>query len=184
MSGCGDGAGPEPSASTSSGSSPATTSATPSETPSETVTAGPSPTPTVPVLPEAAKTGDAPGAEAFVRYWFVLANYGIGSGDTAPMLAASDPICEVCRELSADLAGIYQPGGHVEGNQFAVEAVIAPTPNPDGIVATTVTFSHASGTEVHSDGTETQVAAVSEQTLGAVVGYRDGAWAFMGLGTL
>lgn len=192
VSGCSDGGGPEPSASTSSSSSRATptptTSAaatsTPSETASETGTVAPSPTVTLPVLPEAAKKGDAPGAEAFLVHWFAVANYAKQTGDTDALLALSEPGCVVCADLIAGIDETYDAEGHIRGKLWTVESAVSPPPDSDGVVLATVRVTQSEGAVVESGGAESPSPAEEPENAGMVLAFEGGSWVLTGIGTL
>ncbi len=74
----------------------------PSGSPQPTASSSATPSASVPTLPEAAK-GDGPkAAEAFVRHYVDLINYGLATLDSDPLAEASTEDCDGCATASPD----------------------------------------------------------------------------------
>lgn len=165
---------PEPADPAATTTSSATTSA------STTPTSTPRPTPDKPVLPETAKSSDAAGQEAFVRYWFTTFDYAIATGDTEPMMAIAHENC-VCAYMTDEVHRIYDAGGHVEGGLHQ-NIVVEPTPLDDSNGAILhVTFIQDDGADVFPDGRREDFPAWKADRY-VYLFYLDGNWEFFGLG--
>ena len=101
LTGCSGSADPSP---------PPTTRSTPTS-------AAPSPTasPTVPVMPEAAKAHTKAGAKAFVRYFWQVVNYAQATGDTAAIRTLSARKCAECDAGMYAIDEVYGAGGSIGG---------------------------------------------------------------------
>ncbi|GGO84107.1 hypothetical protein GCM10011584_00880 [Nocardioides phosphati] len=103
----------------------------PSPTPG-TSSAAASPTPTssgpaAPVLPKAAITKTANGAEAFTKYWFALVTYAMRSGDTKDLRRSAAPECRGCNALIGSVSRVYADGHHISGGGWLVEEIARDT---------------------------------------------------------
>ncbi|MEJ5913550.1 DUF6318 family protein, partial [Pseudokineococcus sp. 1T1Z-3] len=132
---------------------PAPTSPTASE---PTPTAEPTQTP--PPLPPEAGTGDAVGAEAFIRHFFDVSNYAYRTGDTEPLREISDPECRTCSLTLEDVDLTYQKGNVIDGGQVTLTSVLAVDPGPSGRVVARIVILQsdiferdADGEVIHSD---------------------------------
>lgn len=112
--------GPETSAETS------TTGTSTSET--STTTSGSDDAPSTdlgeaPPMPAAAKEPTAEGAEAFVRYYFDLFNFGVMTSTDGHLepLAAKD--CVLCTGLNESLTTLKEDGNHVEEPAVIIDTV-------------------------------------------------------------
>jgi len=135
------------------------------------------------VLPEAAEKGDAAGAEAFIAYWFAVANYAQQTGDTEQLRALSGSECVVCDDLIEGIDELYGSGGRIEGRLWALDSAVSPPPDPDGVVLATARFTQASGTLIDSAGTRTAALAKPAENAGFVLSF-EGAWSVFGIGEL
>lgn len=88
---------------------------------------GPSPATGAPKLPAAAVPYTLEGATAFVSYWFDTLTFAIGSGDIAPLAAASSPTCQACATVMQEIRASYQGGGSMSGGVYTVHEAL-----PDG----------------------------------------------------
>jgi Family of unknown function (DUF6318) len=75
-----------------------------------------------PTMPEGATAPDRTGAERFVEYWFEALSYAMVTGDTALVDEGSAPACDSCAALGKQIAKLYEHGGRVETDGWAVEA--------------------------------------------------------------
>jgi hypothetical protein len=127
-----------PPSSTSVSGQPSGSASTPASQGDTTSPTSPSAVPSAPPRPEAAGGLTLAAAEQFVRYYSDLMNYASATGDTQPMLGASDSGCENCksyadfvtkanaangllkgdyRERITDVPELYRgQGGHVGGS--------------------------------------------------------------------
>jgi hypothetical protein len=112
---------------TSAGSSSASQSGSPSQSASASTPATPEPATSTspakniakPKMPREAKEFSKDGYEAFVDYWFEAQNYGMATGDTAPLEAASMDRCGICAERAknikrANIDGAWIVGGDIQ----------------------------------------------------------------------
>jgi mono/diheme cytochrome c family protein len=84
-------------------------------------TSTPTPTgPTEPAVPEAATHHSDAGAEAFVRYWVELINYGQATGDADTLESVMDSRCAGCHGILSAIRDPYASGGHIEGGTWIV----------------------------------------------------------------
>lgn len=178
ITGCGSGpeqAKPDPSAVASLTASPSV-SATP--------VGGAGTSPTVPVLPEYPETAthnDAAGQEAFVRHWFDVYNYGTLTGDTAPVKALSQ-VDELNAVLWDPIDAVYARGGHLTGNTYTVERVVAGPIQPDGSATAELSISLAPGVETGPSGAETPLDSGEVKTYSVSLQFDNQRWRFIAAG--
>lgn len=116
LAGCGGGAKPDPSPSTSS---PATSASVPTVSNSPTTA-----TPTIdPNIPAAARAHTPAGAEAFVRYYFERLNVAW----TAPRAGILSPLCQAsskaCAAYEKTAARLVKEGHRYDGNPVTVKFI-------------------------------------------------------------
>lgn len=93
----------------------------PPETTAPTQTTSPTPSgPVEPTMPAAAKQQSAAGAEAFVAYFWEVANYAQATGDIASLEDLTTSTCEACQGATSFLRGVYRRGGTVTGGESSV----------------------------------------------------------------
>ncbi|MFS3128916.1 DUF6318 family protein [Nocardioides sp. Bht2] len=80
----------------------------------------------VPVAPAAMATGDAVGAQAFVRYYFALVNYAQRTGDLEPLREATDARCGECQRGVRWIEKVLKKGWTITGGEHRVRGVDAP----------------------------------------------------------
>ena len=113
----------------------------PSVSESPGTTTAPTPTPTaaykpasatgkaenvpVPVLPDEAKKETKEGLEAFARYWYSALSFAYETGDTALVVAVSEPSCKFCTGLSDGVVAAWKDQRWIVGGQVRVPAVQA-----------------------------------------------------------
>lgn len=165
----------EPAPTTTSSAGPAETSA------STTPTSTPQPTPAKPVLPEAAKSSDAAGQEAFVRYWFTTFDYAIATGDTEPMMAIADQDCLDCEAMVSDIEGVYKNNGHVEGGLHRVESIERAPLSELGIATPRVHYTQGAQVAIDGTGKRVEIAETNFHKYMAI-GFYDESWHFYALG--
>jgi hypothetical protein len=93
----------------------APTTSTPSGQSSGTPASAAAPT-TPPARPPAAGGLTLTSAEAFVRYYVSLLNYASATGDTGPLLSASDSGCHQCRVYANYVGRINGANGGLSGD--------------------------------------------------------------------
>jgi hypothetical protein len=76
-------------------------------------------------MPAEARTQDAAGAEAFVRYYIALINRTSEVMDAAPIREFSDA-CEECDRIATDTENDAAAGHHYEGGELTLTRVGAP----------------------------------------------------------
>ena len=109
---------------TASSSAPATSSAPPR--PQAATSTSPAKNLPKPKMPAEAKEFTKEGYEAFVNYWFEAQNYGMATGDTAPMDKVSMEKCGICVERGRTMKGAYADGGWIVGGDIKVTEFYTP----------------------------------------------------------
>ena len=80
-----------------------------------------------PSMPAAAEGTDAAAAKAFAKHYFDVINYATVTGDTAPLLALSDPSCESCQAIAQNIDRAYSAGGRIRSQGWEIRlAAVAP----------------------------------------------------------
>lgn len=93
-------------------------------TPSPTATSSPTPTgPVEPTLPAAAEGSDAAAAEAFVGFYWEMADYAQATGDVEGLRRMGSETCEPCRTAVAFVEEAYRDGGEVRGGQTTLSGI-------------------------------------------------------------
>ena len=133
-------------------SAPTASTAVPTSSPSSP-TATPSPTPTPPVLPAAAKKPTMAGAEAFVRHFWDVYNYGYAARETKQLQEIAGPDCKFCKETISGISELWRSGARVEGGRVTVESVVVAPADflQQGSLANTIIDQRASRV-VEADG--------------------------------
>jgi len=137
LAGCGGGAKPDPSPSSTTGSlTTATTNATPT-TPAPTTTAfATTNVPKIdPNIPAAARAHTPAGAEAFVKYFIQRSNEA-WTGPHAGILA---PLCQAsaiaCTGLERDATRLAKEGHHYDGDPVTIQFIgVLDATNPENYV--------------------------------------------------
>lgn len=121
---------------TSAGSSSASQSGSPSQSASASASAPATPEPATstspakniakPKMPSEAKEFSKDGYEAFVDYWFAAQNYGMATGDTAPLEAASMDRCGICAERAKTMKRAYIDGAWIVGGDIQLLRFYSP----------------------------------------------------------
>lgn len=171
---------PEPSSATSTTGS-AGGSASGSASPTSEPTEAPAPEP--PALPSEATTPDAAGAAAFVRHWFDLVNYAYATGDTGPLVSASDTRCETCSSFIDSIESQYSSGGSFTGGAISVLDAVAPEPDPHAPSLVTSLYSQEAIAAVSSEGEVTaETPAEPSTTIAFYVARNADAWVAFEIG--
>lgn len=92
----------------------------PKVSPTESSSGTPTPTPTGPVeptLPAEAEGDDAAAAEAFVRFYWEMADYAQNTGDVAGLRRLSAESCVACRAGLEFIEKVYAEGGSISGGE-------------------------------------------------------------------
>jgi hypothetical protein len=92
----------------------------PKVSPTESSSVTPTPTPTGPVeptLPAEAEGDDAAAAEAFVRFYWEMADYAQNTGDVAGLRKLSAQSCVACRAGMEFIEQVYAEGGSISGGE-------------------------------------------------------------------
>ncbi|NYD43268.1 DUF6318 family protein [Nocardioides panaciterrulae] len=71
--------------------------------------------PVKPVMPAAAKKHTAAGAEAFVRFYWEMADYAQATGDTSGLSHLGSPGCKACHGGIRAIDVLYEQGGRIRG---------------------------------------------------------------------
>ncbi|MEJ5914432.1 DUF6318 family protein, partial [Pseudokineococcus sp. 1T1Z-3] len=157
---------------------PAPPAPTSSTAPEPTPTAEPTQTP--PPLPPEAGTGDAVGAEAFIRHFFDVSNYAYLSGETVGLRALSDPGCNTCNDMISYFDDVTGSGGRLEGGEVSVLGLTAVDPGPDGRVVARFMMTQDEIRPFASDGrAEATTPATGEVSLQMAVEWDGESWRAM-----
>lgn len=140
-----------------SGGSPSATSSTspPAATASQapTTTAPSAAAPTLPAYPQAATYANSNGQVAFLRHWVDVYNYGLLTGDTAPLKAITDPAEGT---LWGPIDEMYASGGHIVGHTYSF-VYAEPAVEDEGVYIVVAAISQLPGAQVSASGVETKV---------------------------
>ena len=71
-------------------------------------------------MPAAAAEKSDAGAEAFVRWWVDLINYGAATGDARTLKSLMDDSCTGCGGIVRAITEPYVKGGHIEGGEWVL----------------------------------------------------------------
>ncbi len=77
----------------------------------------------VPVMPELAKENSKAGLEAFIGYYYAVANYASETGDITELEALSDPACGVCTSLNRAPLDSYRDGRWMVGGRVRIPTI-------------------------------------------------------------
>ncbi len=80
-----------------------------------------SPTPSPPVMPEAAKQNTVDGAKAFVYYFFDVLNYSNMIVDPAPLQELYSQDCEACKAISQTIADSNKNNERLYKGKYAIK---------------------------------------------------------------
>lgn len=162
LAGCSDGADAD-----GTPSSPAATE--PSSDPSGT------PVVEAPSLPAEAGEQTEAGAEAFVRHYVDLMNYGQASGDASPLEAVSAPGCGACSGFISTVDDVYAEGGAVEGGEFVIRE-LSPLPLDYGADYATYAVIDVAPQTILDAGGQATASDAYEYRIGLYPSWVDGAW--------
>jgi len=81
--------------------------------------------PVEPTMPAAARQHTAAGAEAFVRFYWEMADYAQATGDTSGLKPLAERQCGACTGGVAFVESVYRKGGHIHGGETSVERAVA-----------------------------------------------------------
>ena len=164
---------PEPSSASPSAPGPSSSS-------SEAPAAETSPTMvalTAPVLPAAATTADAAGAEAFVRHFWDTVNYAYASGDTAAILAISEAGCQGCVGLKDGVESATSAGGRWVDFAWVTEQYEAAPPDEAALSTVSALMIMQEGAHViEADGTRQEIAGSQAKAVEVLVEWHEEAW--------
>lgn len=141
----------------------------------QTVSVPEVPAPVLPAMPPEAQEMTNEGAEAFVVYWFDLANYALATGDTEPMMTLVMTGCSSCVDMETQVAANYANGGRILGNTWTLSDVSV-TQRQGDVFAVHYSFDRVAGVSVDADGVVRQLFPADSKVLGAVLQYSDGVW--------
>ncbi len=144
----------------------------------QTVSVPEGPAPVLPAMPAQAQEMTNEGAEAFVQYWFDLANYGVATGDTGPVMTMAEPSCTVCERIRAQIAANYSDGGRILNYQWTVSDASVTMRN-DNVFGLEYHLAQQDGVAIDAGGVVRQPLPASDKEIGAVVAFEDGAFALV-----
>ncbi|WP_235737316.1 DUF6318 family protein [Nocardioides alcanivorans] len=96
---------------------------------SDAATATDVPQPRVGVL-RGARSATPAGAKAYAAHWVELLNQAVARG-TGEWLRESGPDCVTCRRMADGIDGLTETGGHVTGEGWLLQRVVAQPGLPD-----------------------------------------------------
>ena len=99
---------------------PASSSPAPDPRPTAASSNGPARNTPRPELPEAAKKNTKEGFAAFTQYWFDTITYGLETGDSGPLRAASTAGCKMCGSYLTSIEEAANSGGWREAPRWTV----------------------------------------------------------------
>ncbi|WP_166133880.1 DUF6318 family protein [Nocardioides ochotonae] len=92
----------------------------PPDPPTPTVTTTPASGPVAPTLPPEAEGDDAAAAEAFVRFYWEMADYAQATGDVSGLKALGAEGCRPCAAGVAFVEEVYDGRGSIRGGETDV----------------------------------------------------------------
>ncbi len=141
----------------------------------QTVSVPEGPAPVLPAMPAQAQEMTNEGAEAFVVYWYDLANYAVTTGDIGPMMTHAAPQCASCQDLRDQIVAAYSNGGVIIDNLWTLGEP-AVTIRQDAVYGVEFTFDQSAGLELDGQGVVEKVFPTDHKTLVAVLQYHGGQW--------
>ncbi|HEY0888138.1 MAG TPA: DUF6318 family protein [Nocardioides sp.] len=99
-------------------------------------------------MPEAARAHTPEGAEAFVRHFWAVVDYGRETLDTEPIRALSRSDCKGCLGGIRALGEIRKHGGRIRGGQTTISELKATGLKAGDQVFYDVTFLHTNAPEI------------------------------------
>ncbi len=121
LAGCNGEPGPEETSSETVTTTTSTESVTAS--PSESVTPQPSETSVLPPLPDAAKENTAEGAEAFIRYYFEVANLAHTGPHEGLVPRFASEVCESCVTMEGQVRDLLAAGQRASKPVYEVSSI-------------------------------------------------------------
>lgn len=160
---------------------PSTGTAAPSSSPTPTtsapVSSAATSTPAPPEMPPEARELTAAGAEAFVRYWFHLVNYGYASGDTSLLRSVSAESCQTCASTIETIENQYASGGSFRGGQISLPVVVASSPDASNASLVSISLDQEPLQRLNSGGDVMETSdGEADLSLGVLVEGASGTW--------
>jgi hypothetical protein len=81
-------------------------------------------------MPAEARGTSKKSAKAFVRYYFVLINNAITTGDTEPLLRYGRDGCQSCSTIAENVDEIYDAGGSIKSLGWGLKGIYAVPQQP------------------------------------------------------
>lgn len=162
--GCNGGAEPGPT-STPTSPVPTVTSAAPTETPTQAPTT-PESTETaaldgLPPLPDAAKANTPEGAEAFIRYYFDVAN-GLYMDPRAGVISEiSDPECIACQRTENTISELAASNSRARTEPFLIKSMERIGGGAPGVQRFSMVADAPANATVSADGSESNIGAAA-----------------------
>jgi len=128
-------------------------------------------------MPPEARELTAAGAEAFVRYWFHLVNYGYTTGDTSLLRGLSAESCQTCASTVETIEDQYASGGSFRGGQIDLKVVVASSPDTSETSLVSISLDQDPLQRLNSSGDVMETSdGESGLSLGALVEGASGMW--------
>ncbi|MGZ8769065.1 DUF6318 family protein [Aeromicrobium sp.] len=137
-------------------------------------TTKPSPTATVPSMPNEAEANTVDGAIAFVEHYVELLNYSSDTGDVAALSDATDAECAGCDSYVSLYKSTYASGGYFRDPGWSITRIDPDIQNKSLLVFVSVT-SHG-GTFREKSGSEVQKSRDEKYNLIFTPTLHDGQW--------
>lgn len=92
------------------------------------------------------------GVEAFARYFVAVAERAWNTGDTTELERISSQECSLCSNMISSIGDRYTAGGWVDGLDYGVKSVSAPTAHPQDSRKYSVTLRFTTNALASYDG--------------------------------
>jgi len=122
------------------------------------------------------------GAEAFVRYFWDVYNYGYEARETKQLQQIAGPDCTFCQESTARIDRLWRSNAKVEGGHVALKSVVvAPADfTQQGSVATAI-VDQAASRVIEADGSVSDTAAADGGLrVDIAIGWDGDSWLILG----
>lgn len=140
----------------------------------------PSPTATLPTMPDAAREFSNSGAANFTQYWIDVVNYSNATGNTDLLSAISGKSCVGCDLIIEKIADTYGAGGYFRGNDWVLKEVRIDNYGREALVM--MDLRTLSGEVRHSAETEPKSVPKKSAEFYGVVRFKNDRWIMKSFG--
>lgn len=177
VAGCGD-------SGESDGAATSTATASVSETtepPIESPSAEPTATSALPPLPAEATENTPEGAEAFIRYYFDVANQAFTTPQSGLIPSLANDDCESCADLEQQVVDFERQGLRATTDPYNVESMSRVGGSPQDVTLFNMVVQLPATSTITEDGVESQPSeAATYKGTGAAI-WAEGKWELLGL---